>query len=194
MRWEVAFILSIAVASGCSATASKEAREKEVEHAIAKNSLRREYFDEQLPDFLSSIEVTDSLQIYEGLPHNHFEKELLKRERATKSTVVMSRYDFYLPPLTPSESDQIELKAICATRDSFSPWAGDKLCGGFHPDWLLEWKNDMGETSRISVCFGCGEARFISAHAEVWTEINENVEKQLKAILDGYHKQRPPIR
>jgi hypothetical protein len=130
------------------------------------------------------------LALYEGLPHQTWEKELLAKESKEKKTIKRHGFSFYDTAITPKKQDKKDLWAICCTRESFRCYGGMKWCGGFHPDWCLEWK-DGDKVYRVLICFGCHEARLYGPKNEVLTDLDKPTIDVLKRILAPYRKNRP---
>jgi hypothetical protein len=133
---------------------------------------------------------TSSLTLYEGLPHQAWEGELLKQELAAKRTVTIHEFPFYQRPLPVASADVEELRGLSAAVDSFSSYAGPKLCGGFHPDYCLSWK-DGATTYELLICFGCHEMKFYGPKHEALADIRKDAFERFEAILKKYRDQRP---
>lgn len=134
----------------------------------------------------------DPVVLYEGLPHQMFESQSLARELATKETVKSGGFPFYAPRIDPSAPDARRLRDLLSADSSFKPYSGPKLCGGFHPDWLVEAETGDGAT-RALLCFGCSEVEFLGARTGHF-DIDESAKAQFEATLSPYRKNRPPFR
>ena len=128
-----------------------------------------------------------SLTLYEGLPHQAFDRELMESEIVTKKTIHWHDFPFYERPLTASTADVETLRSLCENPDSFCAYRGPKLCGGFHPDYCLSW-TDGEESYDLLICLGCIEVKFFGGGHELLADIRS---RQLKQILRRYHDQRP---
>jgi len=128
--------------------------------------------------------------LYEGLPHQTAESELLKKELATKQTVRLHGYPFYARPLPVAAEDIDKLRRLCSSADSFWTYSGAKFCGGFHPDYCLVWK-DGKVTYEFLICFGCHEMMLCHPKKEHMADIRNEAYEQFKTILTKYHAQRP---
>lgn len=131
-----------------------------------------------------------SLTLYEGLPHQSWEGELLQKELATKKTVTIHGFPFYERPLSIAAADVEELRRLCFAADSFSPYGGPKACGAYHPDYCLSWK-DGATTCELLICFGCHEMKFFSLKQEELADIRKDAYNRFAAILQKYRDQRP---
>ncbi len=138
--------------------------------------------------FAKTVGECNTLVVYEGLPHQTSESELLKKELATKETVEFVGFPFYRAPLTISGDDAVALKELY-TSGRFTAYQGPKACGGFHPDYCAVW-TDGYETVTVLVCFGCGEIKSVRGSDEFLCEMDD-VRPDLEALLTKYRVNRP---
>lgn len=136
------------------------------------------------------IAKTDKVVLYEGLPHQLFERDLLEQELKTKKTVRFQGFPFYAKPLMLKDADVKALKKLITTKSSFGPWKGYKKCGGFHPDYCLVW-GEGKKTYHAHVCFGCHEMKVFGPGIELYCEISSSAYTQLQKTLKPYQDQRP---
>lgn len=130
----------------------------------------------------------DKVVLYEGLPHQRSERKLLAAELETKETVQHHGFPFYAEPVKLKEEDAEQLTKLFTDADSFEPFGGYKKCGGFHPDYCIEWHAGQ-EVYRCLVCFGCGEVKVFGPKTELYCVIV--AEAGFKKVLQPYRKQRP---
>ncbi len=138
----------------------------------------------------ASISQARQITLYEGLPHQLYEPKALVAERNAKPTVTLSGFPFYRETLDLKEVDAAELKALLASSRSFETYSGEKKCGGFHPDYAVEWSVG-GATYRCLICFGCEEARIHGPRDVTEYDIEHITFKRLKQLLAPYRKNRP---
>jgi len=131
-----------------------------------------------------------ALTLYECLPHQSWEGELLKKELATKKTITIHGFPFYERPLSIAAADVEELRRLSVAADSFSPYGGPKACGGYHPDYCLAWK-DGPTTYELLICFGCHEMKLFSPKQEELADIRKDAFERFETILKKYQDQRP---
>lgn len=137
--------------------------------------------------FAAAIGALNSVTLYEGLPG---ETKLLASELKTKKTVKFHEYPFYSETLPVSEADAGTFTKICAERGSIAKYEGN-LCGGFHPDYCLEWKVGK-ETWQALICLGCGEVKFYGPkNMRLHCNLEKETYKKLQAMFKGYRKNRP---
>ena len=110
-----------------------------------------------LARFRASLDSAHTLHIYEGLPHQTFDRVALRQERRRKDVTTIAGFPFYTPA-TPSRF-QPKLKSLLARTAAIRLYVDDPLlrCGGFHPDFAIVWKA-QGKTHAVS-----------SAPAAAWT-------------------------
>lgn len=143
-----------------------------------------------LPQFkfiADGIRSAATVDLYEGLPHQLFERKAFESELAVKKTVQLHEFPFYDPPLAIGAEDVKLLRQLSAAPESYLRYEGPKPCGGFHPDYALVWK-DGERTYTQLVCFGCGEVQLHGPQQELMVELASG---QLGAILGKYRSQRP---
>jgi hypothetical protein len=147
------------------------------------------HFDEDIKPLVEGIMKAGPPALYEGLPHQRFERKLLERELTDKETVKLHGFPFYAEAIPPKAEHVKELTAIFSKAGTFSPYAMH-WCGEFHPDWCLEWKSG-GEVNRALVCFGCDEAMLFGPRRQLRVNITEATKADLKRRLGSYWSLRP---
>ena len=95
--------------------------------------------------------------LYEGLP-NPWNEITVKQELQEKSTFEDHGFPFYTGQLDLKPEDGKRLTGMFADSASFIQFRGVKACGGFHPDYLVEW-HVGDEVYRVHFCFGCHEVK-----------------------------------
>lgn len=135
------------------------------------------------------LRAADELMVYEGLPHQTKEKELMESELAKSKTIRIHGYPFYLPPVAAKK--QAELKKILGDPRTYKKYTGPKTCGGFHPDYAVFW-NEGEVPKHILICFGCGEALFSDGGKLMPFDIRHSQLYKLRDdILAVQHLKRP---
>lgn len=139
---------------------------------------------------VEKIGEATALSLYEGLPHDWVEADLFAEELRTKSAVYLEDYPFYqeVRQLAPGDTEQ--LTALFLVEEAFTPWTDWKRCGGFHPDFGLEWMVE-GETYRALFCFGCDEVLLSTPHDKQKWDIKPTHCNAFHDVLIRYHKHRP---
>lgn len=127
--------------------------------------------------------------VYEGLPHQVWEKELLRSELASKKTRKLYGYDFYEAPIRLDEPRARKLLATLAEPKLFQPYEG-KFCS-FHPDWAVQWKDSSG-TYALLLCFGCHEAAFFRKDEKLVADLTEGGYQKLAKTMSAFRTARPP--
>jgi hypothetical protein len=138
--------------------------------------------------FLEEIPRADKVVLYEGLPHPMFESRLLEKERQTKAVQELNGYPFYQEPLALTKEDAKHLSEILGNPATYQPFRGEKKCGGFHPDYAVEWQVSAGQY-RALICFHCSEVKLFGLGFESRNELGAS--GTLQKLLKGYVKNRP---
>lgn len=162
--------------------------------ANEKDELRRQLeqdakFLNGIGKFTSSFVQTDAFVLYEGLPHP-VRQELYQQELREKKTVHLERFAFYAETQTPRQADFERLRRLAADYRSYLSYGGPKFCGGFHPDWAIEWKAD-DQVYRLFLCFGCHEGHFVGPHGDLWVDLQESTLESFARSLSAYGKNNP---
>ncbi len=132
-----------------------------------------------------------TLTVYEGLPHQA-DIVQFRHELATKKTVRLQGFSFYQQPLEVFAADAKPLRRLCSDPKSFWSYGGMKLCGDFHPDYALVWK-DGDQVYNFLICLGCHEMRIHGPKGGMLVDIRDDPFNHFKAILLQYREQRPPF-
>ena len=144
-----------------------------------------------LPNFRASLLEQSDLKIYEGLPHQGWEHELLRSEIKSKETTKIHGFHFYSNEISPSTAHRDLLVAALSNPEGIMEWAGMKLCGGYHPDYAVRWKDAKGAEFDALICFGCHEIKLYGAGSQLYADLSKEVYNPLKEVLSEYEDQRP---
>ena len=136
----------------------------------------------------ATIKKSDRVFIYEGLPHQGFESELFKREKQRKDIIIIGGYPFYTPKNHESMIGEAALKDIIAKTNNYTQCEGIKLCGGFHPDYAIEWANG-DKNYYILFCYSCGEVLVVDDNKTYIYDFKFT--EELKAIFNEFESKRP---
>jgi hypothetical protein len=145
----------------------------------------------QIIKFTSAVASAERPTLHEGLPHQMWESALLKAERRSKPVQELHGYWFYKEPLALSDEDAGRLTRLLVDPVTLARFSGEKLCGGFHPDYAVEWQQGSS-TYRALIGLGCDEAKLFGPELDVRCDLREHDE--LAALLTKYIKNRPPSR
>ena len=133
----------------------------------------------------TTLKQADRLVLYEGLPHQMYEHQALEAEKKAKPTVTLHGFPFYRETLELKPDDGERLKALLGDPASFEPYSGEKRCGGFHPDYAVEWSAG-GQTYQALICFGCWEIKIYGPKGETIYDIRNAARDRLKSLLEPY--------
>ncbi|HEV3142411.1 MAG TPA: hypothetical protein VGZ47_00845 [Gemmataceae bacterium] len=144
-----------------------------------------------LSKFTSAVQNADSVVLYEGLPHQRNEYGLFEQELKTKKTIQIHKYRFYVETLSLKNDDAKKLLDLYCDPSTFRPWMGEKSCGGYHPDFCIEWH--VGQDSyQALICFSCWEIKMYGPRTELYCDVDDDALNRFKTILKAYQKNRPP--
>jgi hypothetical protein len=148
--------------------------------------------DKELAPFLTGLRRAPQLILREGLPHQRFEPTQLKNELAGKQTIELNGFPFYAAQQEMSLGDAAQLRRVLSwPRDFSHPRPNSvKSCGGYHPDYLIEWSDD-GENYQMQICLSCHEIKFYGPSGESHYDVSDRTVHLLRTILDRYRDQRP---
>ena len=104
---------------------------------------------------------------------------------------VMSEY-FYEEPLKVAAEDLRALDQVFHAGAS-TRFRGEKFCGGFHADYLLDWLAEEERVVRVLVCFGCREITYVIGEKAQRTDMTPLAFKQLQPLLAKYRQRRPIV-
>jgi hypothetical protein len=136
----------------------------------------------------AGIRSANSLMVYEGLPHQAKEPELLEQELKRRDVTRIADYPFYTPG-APAK-DRAALQRILGNANHFSTYTGPKTCGGFHPDYAITWR-DRGSSYHVLICFGCGEVLISDGQQQLPYDIKRPAWAELRALLAEHSSKRP---
>ncbi|MEM9479252.1 MAG: hypothetical protein AAGA58_06265 [Verrucomicrobiota bacterium] len=141
-----------------------------------------------LPEIRDSFNNHEKLVISEGLPRRNQKEEI-----STKETTKIRGSYFYAKTVTPSESDAEVLAQAINDEAGIVEWAGAKLCGGFHPDFALQWSDSEEKTFHALICFGCSEIKIHGAGTKLYADIGDDTYRAFAETLSAYGGQRPKV-
>ena len=130
-----------------------------------------------------------------GVPHVVVERvrEVVGREAElrNKQSVLLHDHRFYPTPLDVAAEDVNQLRSILSDEASYMSWQGERKCGGFHPDYLAEWRAGNAKYE-VLICFGCSEVQIYGPGRTLLCDVRAEVkEKTLEPLLNKYRKNRP---
>jgi hypothetical protein len=146
-------------------------------------------FDNRKP-LVEGIKKADKIIVYEGMPHPTFDKDLLASELKQKKNVRLHQEYFYDSPKPVKEAVGKVLTDVIADPASLQAYRGPKRCGGFHPDYAVEWKAGS-DTYHVQICYGCKELKIYGPKLELHCDIKEDALNRLKETLAKFRENRP---
>jgi hypothetical protein len=140
------------------------------------------------PALAAQVRRSSAVFLYEGLPHEAWEAKVRENELATKRTVTIGGEPFYAETLALNDFDSSALKRLYCNSNSFIPFVAIGKCGGYHPDYCLEWKTGT-DSVFVQFCFGCSEMKTFAAGQKLHYYIDT---PEFGSLLKKYRKNRPP--
>lgn len=144
--------------------------------------------------FVDGVRRASAVVLYEGLPHQRFEKGLMEQEKRTKRVRDLQGFPFCVEKLEMKDEDAKRLTALLSDVGRLGSILSpdlQKKCGGFHPDYALESSNG-NDRVQAQICFGCGDVRLFSSESYSERDLSKKASASLEEILKGYRKNRPP--
>lgn len=180
LRFPAIILLAAACVGGCSKPSVVETT-ADVQEIADSFKLYR--------PFARAVQHASRAVLYEGLPHQNWERTTFTNELATKQTVFLCKHPFYSEPLSLSQEDTDTLRRLYCDSSSFNPFQGHKACGGYHPDYCLEWSNGTKQFL-VQFCFGCHEMKTFSEGQEHYCEMSSTAFPKFESILKKYRGHR----
>jgi|GEM_PF-3008968 len=147
---------------------------------------------EQPPlDLAKILTGTDSIALFEGLPRSYAKGKDTEQEKRPEPTFTVDQQTFYVKPITLTDEDRATLETIFRSGTPVKAFGGVKFCGGFHADYLIEWRRKKETVLRALVCFGCHEIRFVDSTGIIETDMTESGVQRLENVLRKYRQERP---
>jgi hypothetical protein len=144
-------------------------------------------FDDLKP-LIATLAKADKVVLHEGLPRPG--DKSFNTEKTTKKTVTIANWLFYAEPLDFKDKDESKLTDLIGSEKTFAAFSGVKKCGGFHPDYALEWRVGK-DTYYALICFGCHEVKVYGPGKGAYADIAKDGYNSLTALLKPYRKNRP---
>ncbi|MBC7815521.1 MAG: hypothetical protein IAG10_01320 [Planctomycetaceae bacterium] len=145
---------------------------------------------DRLPTVLAGIPKTGVALLYEGLPSDFWEPQLLEQELARTKTVRLHGYPFYEELLAWQGADGEQLTALLSARTSFATYTDGKKGGGFHANYCLEWKSSEG-TTHVVISLEGGEVKMYVPKSELHCDLSQEAAQKLRQLLSPYRKNCP---
>jgi hypothetical protein len=140
-----------------------------------------------LSEILFSEAFVGDVEVFEGLPQQD-SKDLLDSELKKWNSFKSSEFSFYKGKKQLSFADEESLRILLMDREIYREYSGPKFCGGYHPDFMVNFKRNE-ELVTIQLCFGCSEARLFKNDTIVYCDLKKCF--MLEAILEDYYENRP---
>jgi hypothetical protein len=146
----------------------------------------------RLPSALEGIRKSGEVVLYEGLPSEFWEPQLREREVGRKKTIRLHGHPFYDERLAVGVADAERITALFSAKGSFRRYRGPKGCGGYDPDYCVEWKTGDGAT-RALISLERGEVKIFGPRSELHCDLSPEAGQRLGQWLSLYQKNRPTV-
>jgi hypothetical protein len=130
------------------------------------------------------------MTVWEGLPHPLVDHANFIGEKQSPHQIIAGEF-FYRKALTIAASDQTALNRLVRARDVFTPFGGEKFCGGFHADYAMEWKHGEDRLAVVLICFSCHETLVVLPKGQIRTDLTKEGHEALRGVLKNYRQSRP---
>ncbi len=168
-------LLVVVLLTGCTAR-SEVAVDEERPPAVDTDFNR-------LSDVLSGIDGAGEVLLYEGLPSEFWEPELRQKALKELETAQLFGYAVYdeAQALNPADAD--ELTRLLTARESFARYSSQKACGGFQPEFGVQWQ--AGDAATVAlISLECGEVKLYGPRGELYCDLVPDVVLKLKPLLN----------
>lgn len=143
---------------------------------------------------LRMCKQASKVEVFEGLPHQMFEPELLAQEQQRSDVFQNHDFDFYEPALSLPGNEFSCFISSVVSRRTYRAWQGFKACGGFHPDFLVRFHGTDGSID-VQICLGCGEAVLFGRDGYSYVDISESAREKWTTLRENSRTKRPlPLR
>ncbi|MCW1886516.1 hypothetical protein OKA04_17390 [Luteolibacter flavescens] len=120
-------------------------------------------------------------EVYQGLAHPYGNKDAFVRQlwESPNRSILGYRFHEQQEMLAPDLKEK--MARVLSRQDSFTPYGGPKMCGGYHADFAVKLGGD-GQVRWMLVCLGCGEVLIKSDDGEVICDLSPLAEVLLSEI------------
>jgi hypothetical protein len=128
------------------------------------------------------IDKATSVYVYEGTPRNYN----TEKRGPARSIIMIDGFEFYADAKRLDASKIEAINELIRNRTAFLDYGGMKLCGGFHPDYCIEWRfEEDGQISksRAFACLGCHEWRLVDNMSALHSDMADFVTTKLISLL-----------
>ena len=130
-----------------------------------------------------SLNTASSVYVYEGTPRD-FD---IKKRDLKRPTVTIDGFEFYADARKLDSAKVEAINTLIRDRTVFLDYRGMKLCGGFHPNYCIEWRFEAEHQtwhSRAFACLGCHEWRLLDHASALHADMAGLAVSKLISILE----------
>jgi hypothetical protein len=148
---------------------------------------------ERLEPLLELCRNASRLEVFEGLPHQEREKELMELEKQRDDVMTNHGFRFYAPAVGIRENDARSLHArVCKLSAYYGliPNSANCPCCIFHPDLLLRFHTEEDAVD-VHLCFGCDMANFYKEVTTIRAGMDDSIWNFWEVAQVGLQLKRP---
>lgn len=175
-------MLAVFLLIGCSQASKVEVDQEQPAQVSTKF--------ERLSSVLTGIQESGAVSLYEGLPSIFWDPQLREQELNQKKIIKLHGYPFYEELLALKDADTQQLRALLSAKQSFKPYRSRKECGGYDPEYCVQWKKGDSIT-QVLISLECGEVKMFGPQSELLCDLSPEAHQKLKQLLGGYQKNNP---
>jgi hypothetical protein len=139
---------------------------------------------------LGGISSAGEVLLYEGLPSEFWEPEWRARELREKETIRLQGYAFYDEAQQMPAKEAAALTVLLSASESYARYNSRKSCGGFQPEYCLEWTTGEASTE-VLISLECVEVKLYGPRGDLYCDLIPDAVQKLKQLLSGYRRNSP---
>jgi hypothetical protein len=139
--------------------------------------------------YASVATEAEQVVVFEGLPHPWAEQPAFDAARKAKPTVRLHGELFYAAAHAVAATDMVSLRTLVGK--AIGSFGGEKLCGGFHADYLIRWSKGA-ETCDVLLCFGCKEYKIFAPYNAARGDLRVKERAALSEFVARFRGERSP--
>ena len=132
--------------------------------------------------YTRTVQAATELVVHRGLPRADGVAPATATPPAANDTITLQGYAFEGAAITISPPDVERLRVVLGARSSYASFTENKKCGGFHPDYALQWSDDERRYLTL-ICFGCDEFKLFGPEVAERYDMAPGVSAQLRTLL-----------
>jgi hypothetical protein len=139
--------------------------------------------------YAGAVAQAERVVVFEGLPHPRWEQPAVDVAGKAKPTVRLHGELFYDEAQAVPATEMPSLQTLVSR--AMGPFGGEKLCGGFHADYLIRWSKGI-DTCDVLLCFGCWEYKIFAPYHATRGDLRAKMRPALAEFVARFRGARPP--